>query len=584
MASRTGDHPEHTHVEHLTGSSGGAVVWVREMVRNSPWIFMSIAVHVIAIAIFAVVKMASHDKPPEQAPTAIQMSKTEDTQELEPPPEVIDRKAIPKNEEAEVVTFDEDVFMPDTATDTPTGSEADLPDVGFTGGTSAGVGSGGHFGVAPSAFVSRKVGGRGKGGPGRATQGTEEAVLFGLTWLCRHQSPDGSWDPEVARERCLADRPCLGDKKEMLAKEFTVGLTGLSLLAFLGAGYNFDSKQYVTDRVTQQKYRFGDVVKRGLDYLKSQQKEDGSFHDPGQQYMYNEILGSFALSEAYGLSNNRYWKDPAQKAIDFLCSAQRPAPGGTGLWGWRYKPRKMIEDDRANFPDDATYQKELTDSDTSVTTWAMMALKSAKASKLHVPEENLAGAMKFIEAMTGQKGLVGYLKPEEAGVEVIGPKAGAFNYHIATMSALGMCARIFVETNLDDPFLTQAADVLVKDLPKVAKENNKSPVDYYYWYYGSMALNQIDGPDSPKKTGKYWGPWNKAMNDVLLSGQNRDEKTCAHGGWLDADQWSYEGGGPIYATAINVMTLEVYYRYENAFGAKKRGGASSKEEPNPTKK
>ena len=26
---------------------------------------------------------------------------------------------------------------------------------------------------------------------------------------------------------------------------------------------------------------------------------------------------------------------------------------------------KMIEDDRANFPDDATYQKELTDSDTS---------------------------------------------------------------------------------------------------------------------------------------------------------------------------------------------------------------------------
>ncbi len=567
-------------------SSGNPMAWLRETIRNSPWVFMSVAVHVIAIAIFAVVRMASHDTKPESEPTAIQMkAETPDTEELEPPPEVIDRKAVPKNEEAEVVTFDEDVFMPDTAAEDPTGSEADLPDVGFTGGTSAGVGSGGHFGVAPSAFVSRKVGGRGKGGPGRATQGTEEAVLFGLTWLCRHQSPDGSWSPTGARDRCIADKgACLADKGDRLHEALTVGCTGLSLLAFLGAGYNFDSKQYVTDRVTQQKYRFGEVVKRGLDWLKAQQKEDGSFHDPAQQYMYNEILATFALTEAYGLSNNRYWKDSAQKAVDFLCAAQRPAPDGAGLWGWRYKPRKVIEDDRANFPDDTTYMKELTDSDSSVTTWAIMALKSAKASKLHVPEENLAGGLKFIKSVTGQKGLVGYLRVEEAGTEVQGPKAGSFNYHLASMSALGMCTRIFVEANLDDPFLTEAGDVLVKDLPKLSKENNKSPVDYYYWYYASMALNQIDGPDSPKKTGRYWGPWNKAMNDVLLSGQSRDEKTCGHGGWLEPDQWSYEGGGPVYATAINVMTLEVYYRYENAFGAKKRGGVAAKDATPPTEK
>jgi hypothetical protein len=35
------------------------------------------------------------------------------------------------------------------------------------------------------------------------------------------------------------------------------------------------------------------------------------------------------------------------------------------------------------------------------------------------------------------------------------------------------------------------------------------------------------------------------------------------------DRWSYDGG-PIYTTAINVLTLEVYYRYENAFGGAKR--------------
>ena len=37
------------------------------------------------------------------------------------------------------------------------------------------------------------------------------------------------------------------------------------------------------------------------------------------------------------------------------------------------------------------------------------------------------------------------------------------------------------------------------------------------------------------------------------------------------DRWGF-AGGRVYATAINVLTLEVYYRYENVFGAGKRKG------------
>jgi len=85
-------------------------------------------------------------------------------------------------------------------------------------------------------------------------------------------------------------------------------------------------------------------------------------------------------------------------------------------------------------------------------------------------------------------------------------------------------------------------------------------IDDHYWYYGSRALNQIDGPDAPEKTNKHWGPWNKAMVDAP---QDKKDRACADGGWMDLDRRSYAYGGPLYTTAINGLTLEVYYRCGN---------------------
>ena len=94
-------------------------------------------------------------------------------------------------------------------------------------------------------------------------------------------------------------------------------------------------------------------------------------------------------------------------------------------------------------------------------------------------------------------------------------------------------------------------------------------VDYYYWYYGSLALNQFDGPDSPRKGGKHWNAWNRAMVDALGSLQNVEEKSCRRGGWITPDRWAY-ACGPISSTALAVLTLEVYYRYPNAFAGAQR--------------
>jgi hypothetical protein len=354
-----------------------------------------------------------------------------------------------------------------------------------------------------------------------------------------------------------------------------VGLTALALLCYLGAGYGHEAKQFVVDTLNARKIRIGkDIVKPGLQWLVDHQNGDGSFTG-GRFLLYNEAIAALALSEAYGLTQNKYWKEPAQKAIDFICAAQKPDPKDpTKKWGWRYEPAEM-------FMNDPALKAELSDADISVTGWMVMALKSAMVSGLNVPEESIQGAMEFTKWSTGRKGLVGYVGPDTAGQPVFGDHDN-FKYHVATMSSIGMCIRIFLEHDLKDPFLVDAANVLLNDLPEVGDDPKHPKVDYYYWYYGSLALNQLDGPDAPQRTNKYWGPWNKAMTDTIIELQDDTEGTCTRGGWMAPDRWAY-GFGPIYTTAINVLTLEVYYRYANAFGSKKEPTKRGAAEPAPEK-
>ncbi|HEX5009951.1 MAG TPA: prenyltransferase/squalene oxidase repeat-containing protein, partial [Planctomycetota bacterium] len=378
------------------------------------------------------------------------------------------------------------------------------------------------------------------------TEGTEAAVLEGMRWLIRHQNDDGSWGADTLLEHCSVKAQCVSDNQDF-SPQYNPGLTGLALLAFLGAGYEHDSKQKIVDTAMGKRYVVGDVVGKGLKWLISEQGPDGSFANYAGS-MYNEAIGALALSEAYGLSQNPALKEPAEKLINYLVSAQKSNPTSTGRWGWRYTPGG-----------DSV-------ADTSVTGWVVMAFKSAQIAGLKVPQQSFEGAMDFATWVTGENGLVGYLDPAGAGQAVTGHN-DRFDYHVATMSSLGMIVRTFIKHDISDPFLELAAGQIIKDLPKVSEDHLS--VDYYYWYYGTLALNQFDGPDSPHKSGKYWEPWNKAMQDAVLSLQDKNQEpdVCTRGGWLVGDRWCY-AGGPIYATAVNVLTLEVYYRYANAFGSK----------------
>jgi prenyltransferase/squalene oxidase-like repeat protein len=571
--------------EHGRKRRSGPIAWLITLAKNSPWMIIAIGLHLILAAVMSLLYVKHELEKSRITDTEIGVGRVkEEAPDIPEVPEEIDRKKIPENVEAELVTKEEvTTFVPtEEATPedlyedigNPTGADDAATD--FTGGTSIGVGIGGHAGSGlPSAFVSRKLGkGTGAGRKGRRPPGqtiaTEEAVLEGLRWLVRHQNEDGSWGADTLPQRCSGKTPCIPAGTE-LEPFYNEGLTGLALLAFLGQGLSIDSKIDIVDTAMGKKYKAGKVVQKGIRWLMDRQKEDGSF-SATRAFMYNEALASMALTEAYGLSQNRELRRPAQKAVDFLVAAQK-LNDKDELWGWRYGSRKELEDQKAAGQiEESTYKEQLHDVDISVTTWVVMALKSAKICGLDVPDEVMQGALSYANYTTGKEGLVGYQNPYQAGDTIRGP-GDHFTYHTGTMSALGMLVRTFIVHDLEDPFLELAAKHIVKDLPEVTKDNLS--VDYYYWYYATLALNQFDGPDSPRKSaGKYWTPWNKALVDSILALQDKskDRDVCNRGGWLTDDRWSSHGRA-LYNTAINVLTLEVYYRYENAFGSSARDPA-----------
>ena len=73
----------------------------------------------------------------------------------------------------------------------------------------------------------------------------------------------------------------------------------------------------------------------------------------------------------------------------------------------------------------------------------------------------------------------------------------------------------------------------------------------YFWYYGTLAMFRVGGDD--------WLRWNTQMKGTLVPSQG------SNGSWepisIYADHAQDSGDDRVYTTAMNVLALEVYYRY-----------------------
>jgi hypothetical protein len=523
------------------------VRFIREAIRNSPWVVIAATAHIIGIAVLSVVYVATHQPTQVETPGVVSIRPEDPPQDpapevkptdflpvdaVPPPPE--GAKEGPRNPD-EVVDPLGDPGRAGPVTDSTDvtkapGQDYDGPDAtddpltGAPGGTSIGVGRHGHPGLGiPSTTVTRFPGrGRGKGGlgqgggngPGGSRKRPPEdvAVLDALKWLRNHQSPDGRWDCDGFDAACKLNR-CDGPGEAT----HDVGVTGLSLLAFLGAGE------------THQSGACKETVKSALRYLRDVQDSEGCFGPrTSQHFLYDHACASLAMTEAYGMTSARLFKEPAQRGIGFVLRARNP------YLAWRY-----------NVPADG-------DNDMSVTGWMVMALKSARMSGLDVEKQPIEDALVWVERMTEPEfGRTGYQQRGGPPARTNEAMAKFPNSKSEALTAVGLTCRIFGGRDTkSDPMIDKGADLLVKSLPRW--DVDQGTIDFYYWYYGSLAMFQVGGPR--------WHKWNESVKTALLDHQRKEKDRCEFGSWDPLDPWSTEGGR-VYATAINCLTMEVYYRY-----------------------
>ena len=117
---------------------------------------------------------------------------------------------------------------------------------------------------------------------------TERAVRAALGWLATAQSENGGWD--ASRFGAGDARVVLSQDRRGAGAEADMGVTGLALLAFLGAGHTHSGGDYTHE------------VASGLEYLRQRQRADGSLYGDAHFFarMYSHSMATFAVCEASG--------------------------------------------------------------------------------------------------------------------------------------------------------------------------------------------------------------------------------------------------------------------------------------------
>ncbi|MGA2621290.1 MAG: hypothetical protein ABSF26_27005 [Thermoguttaceae bacterium] len=360
----------------------------------------------------------------------------------------------------------------------------------------------------PTDFYRRRAGHHGLS-LGEGGGFTEPAIELGLDFFARVQFPDGHWSLDSLPEGLASPSAALGQMRADTAA------SGLVLLGYLGAGY------------THQDEKHRDVVRRGVQWLVKRQKADGDLFVGGSPAtrFYSHGIAAMALCEAYGMTQDPELREPAQKAIDYIVSTQDPRRGG-----WRYEPGQ--------------------DSDTSVTGWQLLALKSAQMAGLTVPDETFRKIAGWLDRAQGPAKDGRYVynpwnqdTAEERGGRLPSP----------AMTAEAMLMRMYLGQRRDNPQLLEGAEFLKANLPQVG--TREQPLrNCYYWYYATQAMFEMQG--------EYWKTWNDQMGPLAKAGQAQDGNW--KGSWHPLeplpDRWG-PAAGRIYVTALHLLMLEVYYRH-----------------------
>ena len=315
------------------------------------------------------------------------------------------------------------------------------------------------------------------------TPETEDAVALGLAWLAKQQHRNGSWSMR-------------GPYSDGAISENKPAATAMALLAFLGDGN------------THLGGKYAEQVEKGMKFLISQQDRSGFMARSarGHERMYAQAQATIALSELYGMTRDSWLRPRAQLAIDFAENAQSPEGG------WRYEPKF--------------------DSDTSVTGWFLMALKSGESAELEVNDSIMRNVTKFLDTVQSYDGAAYAYQPN-------GNPSPA-------MTAEGLLCRQYLGWKRNHAQMSRGVWTLTDQWPFEVRDG-----DVYYWYYATQVMHHYGG--SP------WRKWNEKMRVQLPAAQIKKGKET--GSWAPQNDTWGRNYGRLYTTCLSLFCLEVYYRH-----------------------
>ncbi len=291
-----------------------------------------------------------------------------------------------------------------------------------------------------------------------------EAIAKAQEWIASTQRPDGSWDTQHGR--------------------FNTGEISYAILALMVSGSVPGEGKYSTQ------------ISKGVQFLLDRQSEAGLIiGDPSSasSAMYQHALSTLCLAENFGMTRNPRLRDALIKAVNLIVGVQHSG----GSW---------------------TYQPKMAPGDISITVMQVMALRAAADIGVHVPEETVERAVKFIKSCYNKndKGF-GYTPNGPAGFA----RSGA---GLVSLQSVGL---------YNDPTIPDVVDYIMRNgfTDKAEKE--------FYWYghyYTSVALYHYGGE-----------PWQRYYPKIKEKILKDWEKTGHHNELLN--------------TSWAVLILGVPYRY-----------------------
>jgi hypothetical protein len=295
-------------------------------------------------------------------------------------------------------------------------------------------------------------------------------------------------------------------------KNDVASATGYALLAFLGSGE--------VHKGGQGKYKA--TVQRGLEFLLRSQQRDGQFKCANS--LAGNAIATLAIAEAYTLTGDPMLKRFVLLGCKYLESQQNILKDS----GWSATPNEASE--------------------LAVTLWAMQALRAATdAKQLGVKDNAVKHASKFLDSVAN-----GDKKSQFGSTTNKNAAPGT------TLTATGLLARYYTgEWNPKHDSMIDGVSGLLKNPPS---EKNADPL---YLFQATRAVYFGGSPDD-------WETWNAGTKDNtgtrkngfrdLLTKSQEKESLGDRGRWNAPDSDFGKRYGALGTTALNTLTLEVYYR------------------------